>query len=401
MDKPNKAKADRVADRIAAILPNLAVRIVQLRILADSIDYLHERNESLWLTHLLPDRLRLLAGRLIILTLQGDRVWLAADPTAQLSHLSSWDWDTVSYPQYKRVPSRNGCYLPLMDPGGDWPAIQKAHFAFLDRVVLSLRKVDTRSTARHEPGIAAYLSAALQRPVASKNSGPTFSHDVVFPLIARLIGQAPADDSGFVDHEKIVSALLLDAEGSSIVDRASSTSSLPDRRSVASNMVAWFSQQITVERSRWPEFFDRKRRSGVWTYRPKTAVPPPMAADAELSAVEGDPRLFFHLRRERDPALARAKREAVQAAKGRLECEACGFATKVTFPDLGGEVCEIHHRLPLGAASDAVETRLEDLAVLCANCHRAIHRTKPLLSVESFRELYFPASGALTSRARR
>jgi len=225
------------------------------------------------------------------------------------------------------------------------------------------------------------------------NMEPTFSHAEVFPLIAQVIVRAPADDSGFVDHESIVSAVLSDADGSSIIRRASTASSLPDHRHVASNMVAWFSQQITVERSPWAEFFDRERRGGAWAYRPKTAVLPPIAADAELSAVEGDPRMFFHLRRERDPAIAQAKREAAQAADGRLQCEACGFATQVTFPGLGGEVCEIHHRLPLASASEAVDTHLEDLAVLCANCHRAIHRTNPLMSVEDFRDHYCMTTG--------
>ncbi|TKB82227.1 MAG: hypothetical protein E8D45_00805 [Nitrospira sp.] len=222
----------------------------------------------------------------------------------------------------------------------------------------------------------------------------TFSHGEVFPLIARLIVRAPADDVGFVEHDAIVSALLADAEGNSIVSRASTASSLPDRRSVASNMVAWFSQQITVERSPWAEFFDRERRAGAWAYRPKTAVSPPVAPDIELSAVEGDPRLFFHLRRERDPALVRAKREEAEHANGCLKCEACGFVTKASFPGLGGEVCEVHHRLPLAMVSEVVETRLEDLAVLCANCHRAIHRTHPLMSVEDFLARYFSATDA-------
>ena len=218
---------------------------------------------------------------------------------------------------------------------------------------------------------------------------PTFSHREVFPLIARLIVRAQTDDSGFVDHGTIVSALLSDSDGERIIMRASVGSDLSDDRHVASNMVAWFSQQITVGRSHWADFFDRDRRGGVWAYRPRTAIPPPIAVDGELSAIEGDPRMFFHLRRERDAALSEAKREAVRSATGCLQCEACGFATDSTFPGLSGEVCEIHHRLPLGDACEAVETRLDDLAVLCANCHRAIHRTKPLMSVEDFRFRFF------------
>ena len=220
----------------------------------------------------------------------------------------------------------------------------------------------------------------------------TFSQADVSPLIARLIVRAPADESEFVEHEVIVSALLADADGKAVVSRAMASSSLLDYRSVASNMVAWFSQQITVGRSRWGEFFDRERRGGAWAYRPKTALSPPVASDAELSAVEGEPRMFFHLRRERDPALARAKREAVVAANGQLKCEACGFLTYETYPGLERDICEIHHRLPLARACEALETRLEDLAVLCANCHRAIHRTEPLMSVEDFRAHYFSTS---------
>jgi predicted HNH restriction endonuclease len=30
---------------------------------------------------------------------------------------------------------------------------------------------------------------------------------------------------------------------------------------------------------------------------------------------------------------------------------------------------------------------LDDLAIVCSNCHRMIHRTRPMMSVEEFREL--------------
>jgi 5-methylcytosine-specific restriction protein A len=32
-------------------------------------------------------------------------------------------------------------------------------------------------------------------------------------------------------------------------------------------------------------------------------------------------------------------------------------------------------------------TRLADLAILCANCHRMIHKTRPLMSVEEFKRV--------------
>jgi 5-methylcytosine-specific restriction protein A len=37
--------------------------------------------------------------------------------------------------------------------------------------------------------------------------------------------------------------------------------------------------------------------------------------------------------------------------------------------------------VPLSASSESVTTTLDDLAVLCSNCHRIIHRSTPMLSV--------------------
>ena len=150
-------------------------------------------------------------------------------------------------------------------------------------------------------------------------------------------------------------------------------------------MVAWFSQQITTGVSSWADFFDRERQGRAWAYRPKTAAPVPIAEDVDVSAIEGEPLLFFHVRRERSPALRKAKRDAVRNTGNPLSCESCRLVTEQAFPGLTEDIMEVHHRLPLSAVEGTVVTSLEDLALLCPNCHRAIHRTKPMLSVEQFR----------------
>lgn len=218
---------------------------------------------------------------------------------------------------------------------------------------------------------------------------PSFCHDDVFPIIARLIIQSPGDAKGFVTHDTIVAAVLADSETAGIVAHARRTAAWSHDRSAASNMVAWFSQQITVGKSPWGEFFDREQQRGAWAYRPKTAVQAPIAPDLELARIEGNPRLFFHFKRERDPDLSRAKRDSMRRADGQLVCEACGFLVREIYPDLPGDLCEVHHRRPLAEAVSAVTTRIEDLALLCPNCHRAIHRTEPLMSVEEFRARFF------------
>lgn len=221
----------------------------------------------------------------------------------------------------------------------------------------------------------------------------TFSHREIFPLIVRLIVRLAKEADGSVGHRMIVSALMGDPEGAEHIKRAKSRTALHDADAVASNMVAWFSQRISVGRSPWTGFFVRERREGVWAYTPITTLPPTLASDDELVAVEGDPRLFVHFRRERDRALTGRKRKAVLAEHGRLACEACGLVSKDAYPGLQGDVLEVHHRIPLADDSGSVETHLDDLALLCANCHRAIHRETPLVTVEDFRARFL-AGGA-------
>ena len=112
----------------------------------------------------------------------------------------------------------------------------------------------------------------------------------------------------------------------------------------------------------------------------------PLGSDVDLEAVEGEPRLVTHLRRERAPDLVAKKKAAVLKIAGRLACEACGFDFAEQYPSLGISFCEVHHTRALGKGIGTRITKLSDLAVLCANCHRMIHRTVPMDSVESFRK---------------
>lgn len=104
------------------------------------------------------------------------------------------------------------------------------------------------------------------------------------------------------------------------------------------------------------------------------------------AATEGRRRWRTHLRRERDSQIIRRKKQAYRTATGGLKCEACKF----DFDSVFGlpEFCEVHHLLPLADEEDERTTRLEDLAVLCSNCHRAIHRLgPPMPTVAELREI--------------
>lgn len=93
-------------------------------------------------------------------------------------------------------------------------------------------------------------------------------------------------------------------------------------------------------------------------------------------ATEGELKLRAHRRRERSSALRDKKLAEVRAANGRCVCALCGIDEATRYPPtLGSRIFEVHHLAPLSKAVMPVCTTLADLAVLCANCHRAVHAT--------------------------
>ena len=105
-----------------------------------------------------------------------------------------------------------------------------------------------------------------------------------------------------------------------------------------------------------------------------------------FSAPEGGLALRAHLRRERDPKLRRKK---IADARGRgrpIACEACGFDFGRAYGPRGQDYIECHHRTPLHITGET-NTRLSDLALICSNCHRMVHRTRPWLTVEALHDL--------------
>lgn len=106
--------------------------------------------------------------------------------------------------------------------------------------------------------------------------------------------------------------------------------------------------------------------------------------DLDLSGREGELRLVRHFVRERNRALIGAKKRAALKEHGRLACEVCAFDFQEVYGARGSDFCEVHHLAPLSNVAGEIETRLEDLAVLCSNCHRMIHR-QPEIGVEQLR----------------
>ncbi|WP_175414098.1 HNH endonuclease [Agrococcus sp. SGAir0287] len=100
---------------------------------------------------------------------------------------------------------------------------------------------------------------------------------------------------------------------------------------------------------------------------------PMSVGDADDYGDEGGLVEFVGRRRERDPKLRSRKLDAVEASGLPIACEVCSFDFGERYGSRGKGYIEVHHRHPLHVTG-ATRTHLDELALLCANCHRMCHR---------------------------
>ena len=122
---------------------------------------------------------------------------------------------------------------------------------------------------------------------------------------------------------------------------------------------------------------------GYWLFGNQESGP----SIGEKEVIEGHRLLKLHKVKERKPEIVRCKKKVVLKATGRLLCEACDFDFAAFYGKIGVGVADCHHRAPLGDLDGEVPTRLEDLAIVCPNCHRILHRSRPMMKVEDLRLL--------------
>lgn len=102
-----------------------------------------------------------------------------------------------------------------------------------------------------------------------------------------------------------------------------------------------------------------------------------------MGSSEGNQRLVLHLQRERNRSIVRQKKRSVSS----LDCEVCGFSFAEAYGDAARDYCEVHHLVPLSDVEYITTTRMADLAVLCANCHRVVHLRNPPYTLDEVKTM--------------
>jgi 5-methylcytosine-specific restriction protein A len=148
-----------------------------------------------------------------------------------------------------------------------------------------------------------------------------------------------------------------------------------------------------LEQAIWNEFAGDKERLAVVSaaikegYRMPPASLGAVADDEEEEFPEG--RILYRLHRARERSAALVRQAKIRALKrdGRVSCVACGFDFGKSYGKLGEGYIECHHARPLSSLMAERRSRVEDVVLVCSNCHRMIHRRRPWLAVSEVRRL--------------
>lgn len=93
---------------------------------------------------------------------------------------------------------------------------------------------------------------------------------------------------------------------------------------------------------------------------------------------EGKQILREHLKRERNSKLINTAKNTFIQNNGALFCEACSFDFKDKYiNEINVDFIEAHHLKPVSEMAVNETTNINDIVMLCPNCHRMIHRYRP------------------------
>ena len=94
-----------------------------------------------------------------------------------------------------------------------------------------------------------------------------------------------------------------------------------------------------------------------------------------------------HRLRERNQAVIKMAKIQFKKKHKKLCCQVCGFDFHSKYGKIGLDFIEGHHTMPLSEIKGVVKTKVKDIALVCSNCHRMLHKKRPWLKMKVLKKL--------------
>jgi len=112
---------------------------------------------------------------------------------------------------------------------------------------------------------------------------------------------------------------------------------------------------------------------------------PDFMADEGIPFIEGKTFYAWHRKRERNRELVKYVKKKTMLEKGELRCIVCDFSFLETYGKTGENFIEAHHTKAISDMGENEETKPEDIALVCSNCHRMLHYRR--LTMDKLKQL--------------
>jgi 5-methylcytosine-specific restriction protein A len=147
-----------------------------------------------------------------------------------------------------------------------------------------------------------------------------------------------------------------------------------------------------LDKAIWAEFFGKPQELAVAAEAIREGTFATMDENTldevqSYKAKEGKVSYRYHRTLERDRKVVAIRKADALKHHGKLECDGCGFDFAAAYGPRGYGFIEAHHKNPVHAMVEGDVTTTEDLALVCSNCHRIVHKTKPWLTIAELKVL--------------
>lgn len=257
---------------------------------------------------------------------------------------------------------------------------EDAAYDILQALIVDFPKMDDQTIRR----IDDFLHSAVKIGFSTPNGGSDFAGAAQFASLI-LTSILP---NRFVDYRR--SRWQKFAEALDYL--------VPPKKASHGEWIVWagqFAKKISetpMYREFWP-ISEKNLSVPAWVIsglcwvglKPPKPISDPVDPDS-MSFPEGAEKRRLHLFRERNRSVvAKAKALALETDPF-LRCQVCNFSFTEKYGNLGSGFIEAHHRVPVAELKKGSKTRVEDIALVCSNCHRMIHHGDKTLSIDKIRQ---------------
>jgi len=94
-----------------------------------------------------------------------------------------------------------------------------------------------------------------------------------------------------------------------------------------------------------------------------------------------------HKARERNIRVIELAKHNFKIKHGRLFCQVCKFDFEAEYGRVGKNFIEGHHTIAVSDMPPDYKTKPEEIAMLCSNCHRMVHKRRPWLTMDNLSKI--------------